>query len=217
MSPPKVTVSREQVRAAALRVLRKAGLAGLSARAVADILGTSVGPIYRAYKNMDDLARAALDEAMELYMGYARHPYTDMPFRDAGVGTVMFARDEPRLYQALFVERHRFGEIFLTLKDSILAALAQDEHLRVLPEARRRDLMTDMWVYTHGLAMLVISGTFPKPTARAVDRKLYRVGGVVIMAALAAAPGPADNWRPAGLDSKNISARKRTTRRKGKA
>ncbi len=214
MSPPKITVSREQVNRAALKVLRKAGLAGLSARAVADVLGTSVGPIYRAYRNMNALTAAALDGAMAVCRDYTSRPYTDMPFRSVGVGLVLFARDEPRLYQALFVERHRFGEVLAAFQKEVLMAVDQDEHLGMLPDDLRTELMVDMWVYTHGLATLVISGTFPKPTVEAVDQKLSRVGGIVITAAMAAALPPVSGWRPV-VANENKRTPKAPERRKG--
>ncbi len=118
------------------------------------------------------------------------------------------------LLEGLFVERHRFGEVLAAFQKEVLMAVDQDEHLGMLPDDLRTELMVDMWVYTHGLATLVISGTFPKPTVEAVDQKLSRVGGIVITAAMAAALPPVSGWRPV-VANENKRTPKAPERRKG--
>ena len=43
----------------------------------------------------------------------------------------------------------------------------------------------DLWIYTHGLASMVVVNLLPRPEPDLLDRKLKRVGAIVIGAAMA--------------------------------
>ncbi len=185
VSPRKLTLDKDRVLGAGLQFVRREGLPALSARALADELGASVAPIYRAYASMEDLTAAVLDAAMEQLDEYIARPYTDFPFRSAGVGLVMFARDEPRLFRALFVDQQNAGELVVRMRSCLRQIVDQSPKLRRLSAAVRDELIMDMWIYTHGLASMVIANLLPRPEPELVDRKLERVGAIVIGAAMA--------------------------------
>jgi AcrR family transcriptional regulator len=192
MSPRKLTLDKDRVLAASLQLVRREGLPALSARAVADQLGASVAPIYRAYASMDQLTKAVLDAALQQLDEYVARPYTDFPFRSAGVGLVMFARDEPRLFRALFIDQPNAGEMVTRMRACLRRIVDQSPKLRRLSPAVRDELIMDLWIYTHGLASMVIANLLPRPEPDVVDRKLERVGAIVIGAAMASGlePGP---------------------------
>jgi AcrR family transcriptional regulator len=192
MSPRKLTLDKDRVLAASLQLVRREGLPALSARAVADQLGASVAPIYRAYASMDELSKAVLDAALQQLDEYVARPYTDFPFRSAGVGLVMFARDEPRLFRALFIDQPNAGETVTRMRACLRRIVDQSPKLRRLSPAVRDELIMDLWIYTHGLASMVIANLLPRPEPDVVDRKLERVGAIVIGAAMASGlePGP---------------------------
>ena len=183
MSPPKVLIPKEKVIEAGLEIVRNSGLNGLSARAVSAKLGTSVGPIYRSCESMDQLITAVLESARELLQQYTSRSYTAMPFRNVGVGLVEFARDEPNLYLALFVERHHFRSIIREFCHDMEESLAGDETFQTLAAAAREELLLEMWTYAHGLAMFVISGLVEDATTEAINQRIGRIGFAVITAA----------------------------------
>jgi AcrR family transcriptional regulator len=192
MSPRKLTLDKDRVLAASLQLVRRDGLAALSARAVADQLGASVAPIYRAYASMDELSKAVLDAALQQLDEYVARPYTDFPFRSAGVGLVMFARDEPRLFRALFIDQPNAGETVTRMRSCLRKIGDEEPAFHRLRPALRDELIMDLWIYTHGLASMVIANLLPRPEPDLVDRKLKRVGAIVIGAAMTSAlePGP---------------------------
>lgn len=197
MSPRKVAFDHERVVEAGLRCLRAAGLDGLTARAVAAELGTSVGPIYRACGSMEALEQAVLERAVNILEAYTRRPYTPMPFRNVGVGVVVFAREEPRLYRTLFVERHHCPVVIGAFCREIAGVLAADPALGTLPETRREALLQDLWVYSHGLAMSILAGLTDDSSDEAINRRIGRVGFVLITAAFDGDP----RWAfPPGVD-----------------
>lgn len=197
MSPRKITVDNTRVVEAGLRCLRATGLEGLTARAVAAELGTSVGPIYRACGSMESLEQAVLEKAVEILTSYTRRPYTPMPFRNVGVGVVVFAREEPRLYRTLFVERHQCPVVIEAFCREISGVLAASPVLGTLPEDRRDTLLQDLWVFSHGLAMSILAGLTEDTSDDAINERIGRVGFVLITAAFDGDP----RWAfPPGVD-----------------
>ena len=61
--PPKVKVTREEIIAAALELLRQKGMEAVNARAVASVLGCSTQPIFSNYSSMAALQQ----EIAQLY------------------------------------------------------------------------------------------------------------------------------------------------------
>jgi len=190
VSPRKLTLDKDRVLAAGFELVRREGWPALSARALADELGASVAPIYRAYASMEELSKAVLDAAMGQLDEYIARPYTDFPFRSAGVGLVMFARDEPRLFRALFVDQKHADELVGRMRACLRQIVDQSPKLRRLSPAVRDELIMDLWIYAHGLASMVIANLLPRPEPALVDRKLERVGALVIGAAMASALEP---------------------------
>jgi hypothetical protein len=139
---------------------------------------------------MDQLTKAALDAAMEQLDEYIARPYTDFSFRSAGVGLVMFARDEPRLFRALFVDQKHAGELVARMRTRLRQIVGQSPKLRQLSPAVLDELIMDLWICTHGLASMVIANLLPRPEPELVDRKVERVGAIVIGAAIASALEP---------------------------
>jgi AcrR family transcriptional regulator len=196
MSPPSVTIPATAIVSAALELVRASGLAGLSARAVASRLGTSVGPVYRAFESMEQLTAQVLDQARLLLDDYTGRPDTGMPFRNAGVGLVLFARDEPNLYRALFVEQHHFKGVFHAFNRAMEDTILSDNALQGLDSAARQELLQEMWTYSHGLAMLVITGLVPDASEEGINRRMGRIGFAVITALF----GGDTRWAEAARD-----------------
>ncbi|MBJ6725498.1 TetR/AcrR family transcriptional regulator [Geomesophilobacter sediminis] len=196
MSPPPVTVTKEKVLDAALQIVREAGYAALTARAVAARLGCSVAPIYRVCGSMEQLATEVLEKIRQLLAGYTARSYTAMPFRNAGVGMVLFARDEPNLYLALFGERHHFKGVIQEFCAAMAATVAEDPTFAPLGAAARQELLEEMWTYSHGLAMFVVTGMVADVSEAAINRRMGRIGFAVITAAFGGDTG----WACGGPD-----------------
>ena len=65
--PPKVKVTREEIIAAALELLRQKGMEAVNARAVASVLGCSTQPIFSNYSSMAALQQETRDAAAAEY------------------------------------------------------------------------------------------------------------------------------------------------------
>lgn len=184
--PPKVNI--QDVVAAGLAVVDAEGLAALTARRVASQLGVSTAPVYVSFSSMDALADAVMHNAVALLLDYTRRHYTDRPFLNIGTGVVVFAKEHPTLYRALFLEGDRFEPLVRRFLRQITRDMARDGRLTHLPNAVRAQLLDRMWTYTHGLASLIAVGITRRMSQDAIIRCLMEVGVPLIREVLTANP-----------------------------
>lgn len=179
--PPRVTVTAARILNAAFELVRSEGSETLSARAVAQRLGCSTQPIYRAYGSMAELEAAVFARASEVAMGFLTGEDAEHPFLGMGLGNLRFAQQEPHLHR------------LITRSDRVVADLVAGaapppfvlERMRTLPElasasdAQLRRVHTLLWFFSQGLASVfeVRTGADPMPMARAY---LIEAGQAVI-------------------------------------
>ena len=84
--PPKVKVTKEEIIAAALEILRQKGMEAVNARAVAAALGCSTQPIFSNYSSMGALQHDVLaagyaeyNRWIEQQMKEGRYPTSALP------------------------------------------------------------------------------------------------------------------------------------------
>ena len=184
MSP--VPIERERIVEAALAIIREGGWAAVSARAIAARLGASTMPIYSAVGSMAELKGAAAARAAELLAAAQRVRRTGDEILDLAVGYVAFAREEPRLFR--FIGEAQGGpEGRAATEESLEEQLATgapgvaSPALRSLlaefaDPARRKDFVFRSWVFTHGLAEMLVSGLVAMDDAE-IARQLGAAGG----------------------------------------
>ena len=161
---PKNKFTREEMTQAALRVVRKKGLDGVSAKSLAAELGTSTQPVFTAFGSMDGVKAAVYDAAVRVYDDYAAAGLGEkIPFFGVGMQYIRFAREEPELYRLLFLTQ-KPGETG--------RAISSMEHLqeKVRPSlmeiyrmsAQEADIyFRDLWLVVHSLATLLVTGSCP--------------------------------------------------------
>lgn len=161
---PKNKFTKEEMAAAALRVLRVRGVDGLTAKTIADELGTSTQPIFTAFGSMDGIRSAAYAAAVSLYDSYTDEGLRDaVPFLGVGRQYIRFAREEPELYRLLFLSR---------TQDRECVAMKSMRHLQELARPALTDIyristdeadvyFRDMWLVVHGLSTLIVTGGCP--------------------------------------------------------
>ncbi|MBN2531207.1 MAG: hypothetical protein JXR76_32795 [Deltaproteobacteria bacterium] len=182
--PPKTTINKEDVIKAAFELMRKEGLNGFSARNVGKQLGCSTQPIYSLFKNM----RLLENEAIEYAAKYTTQKYLALngekqTFLDTGVGYVQMALEEKALFNLLY----NSGKVHVDMRRNIYPVnavqLIEDmkkyDRLKGLNEEVLYDLLNDMWVFTHGLAVLLCNcnDAFNENYIRA---RIQRVGDSII-------------------------------------
>lgn len=103
---PKNKFTKEEMVEAALRVVKAKGIEGLTAKTIADELGTSTQPIFTSFGSMDEVRAEVYAAAESVYDRYTnRGLEEDIPFLGVGKQYIRFARQEPELYRMLFLKR----------------------------------------------------------------------------------------------------------------
>jgi len=179
MAPAETSISQQDIVDAAVDVITTAGLDSLTYRRVAAQAGCSTSPVVAAFPNASALAQAAVEDINRLFgehlaAGAASRP--DNPFLGMGLAYVDFASRWPGRFAALFLSDQVGQASFDDL-------VADDVHAFVfsalgsgsgMDRAQTRTLVTDMWIYVHGMAALIATNALSAKPAD-IEQRLRRV------------------------------------------
>lgn len=157
--PPKAKFTRDKIIQTALNIVQENGIESLSARALGARLDSSARPIFTVFQNMEEVQQEVLNAARSKYNEYTRKGLSQTPaFKGTGEQYIQFAKDEPKLFQLLFM-----SEKINTM--TIGNRLALDDYYNeiILSIQTQYDvsknvankLYRHLWVYTHGIATLI--------------------------------------------------------------
>lgn len=157
--PPKAKFTREQITQAALEIVRAEGWERLTARALGKKLGSSACPIFTVFQNMQEVQQSVMEVVKAVYKGYVKRGLLETPaFKGVGTQYILFALEEPKLFQILFMsERMELPGIDSVLPlidesyDQILASITEGYGIE---EKMAEELYRHLWIYTHGIASL---------------------------------------------------------------
>ena len=158
--PPKAKVTKEQIIAAGLDIVRSGEPEALNARAVAARLDCSTQPVFSNYASMEALQNdvlAAAEGAFQAHLAAAMTNPAYPPYKAMGMGYVDFARREPALYRWLFMrDRTAEGPEAGQVGDAGAVRLIM-EKTGLTEEAAGR-LHLEMWIFVHGLGAMAATG-----------------------------------------------------------
>ncbi|MDL2289240.1 WHG domain-containing protein [Clostridia bacterium OttesenSCG-928-F22] len=162
--PPKVKYSRDEMIAAALDMARESGVHSITARALGEKLGTSSRPVFTAFRNMLELQQEVKTAANQLYNSYIDAGLCNTPaFKGVGMQYIRFAKEEPKLFQLLFMsEQPNITDVTIVLPgidenyERILSSIVAEYGLN---KHSAQTLYRHLWIYTHGIAVLYATGT----------------------------------------------------------
>ena len=161
--PPKAKFSREQITKAALSVVSEKGAQALTAKELGAALGTSTTPIFTVFNSMQEVQDAVMLAAMERFEEYAhKTAHLGPVFKQVGMQMILFAKEEPKLYQLIFMssisEAQTFDDIYAHLgsvADECLDVLQKDYDLS---KDNAKTLFEHVWIHTFGIGALCATG-----------------------------------------------------------
>lgn len=161
--PPRPKYTKEEIVAAAVGVVSQSGIDALTAKSLGHALNTSATPIFTVFDSMQDVQAAVKAAAMQRFEAYAHKTGADMPiFKQVGMQMILFAQEEPRLYQLIFMAPNSdvksFDDIYAHLggvADECLNAIQEDYGLN--GDAAKL-LFEHSWIHTYGIATLCATG-----------------------------------------------------------
>ena len=152
-------VSKEDIVAAAIELVRAQGHECLNVRALASVVGCSTQPILYHFATMDEVRSAtyqAVDELHSAYLMAGLESASD-PLMRIGLNYVRFAHDEPCLFRFLFQTNAFFGQDLRSLVEApetgeLVTVVAQSAGLE---ESQARRVFLTIFVAAHGYASLL--------------------------------------------------------------
>lgn len=161
--PPKPKYTKDQIIAAALGVVSQKGINALTAKELGHALNTSATPIFTVFNSMLEVQDAVKVAAMERFEAYAHKSDADMPvFKQVGMQMILFAKEEPQLYQLVFMSQNSdvrsFDDIYSHLgsvADECLNSIRKDYGLST---EDAKTLFEHTWIHTFGIGTLCTTG-----------------------------------------------------------
>jgi AcrR family transcriptional regulator len=163
----KAVFTKEKIAEAAFQLTREKGWSAVTARSIAQKLGSSTMPVYSSLKSMKAVERVVRHQAEALMHEYQKRRFTGETMVDSAVGYVTFARDEHQLFRFLYEDRplppargrrgkdvNEVGGV-VDLADQAVTAMADERVLK-------------SWAFVHGLASLISGGVLDLPDATVV-------------------------------------------------
>ena len=157
--PPKPKFTKEEIISTALELVSKSGMEALTARDLGARLGSSARPIFTVFRNMEEVQQAVRQAAMDRFEAFAGKAIHYTPaFKQFGMQMILFAKEEPKLFQLLFMEENqtvrRFEDVFAELGDmaKICIRVIIEDYGLTQQEALR--LFEHVWIYTFGIGVL---------------------------------------------------------------
>lgn len=161
--PKPTKITKEEILKAAFKLAKEKGLEGVSNREIAKELKCSIRPIYYQFENSKKLNVELYNKIEKYFYKYITDNMTDdMPmYKQVGVNYIRFAKEEKKLFQILFMSETKMppkdfiekaGEDYKEIEKMIkISTKLKDEEIA--------SFHTKMWLFTHGIATLLASGT----------------------------------------------------------
>ena len=163
LMPPKKKYSRKQIVETAFKLAKDNGLESLTARKVADELGSSVAPIYVSFDDIKDLKKAVAQKAFNISREMSKEEVTGDKFLDIGIASLRFAKQYSKLFQELVLKKNDYMEDYdQELGDGIIEEMSDDLKLSDLTEEELRMILLKMRIFQLGLSVMVANDLLPE-------------------------------------------------------
>lgn len=161
--PPKPKFTKEEVINAALDLVSEKGIEALTSRNLGARLGSSARPIFTVFSSMEEVQTEVGSAALKRFEEYAQKAMHYTPVvKQIGMQMVLFAMDEPKLYQLLFMSENdgaeSFEDILIRLGDVALQCVVAIQHDYGLDEYEAKKLFEHVWIHTFGIGALCATG-----------------------------------------------------------
>ncbi len=173
--PPKVKITKQEIVATTLDLLRREGEAAMNTRSIASALGCSTQPIFSNFASIEELQNAVAKAAYAYYYSYlteemqgGKYP----PYKAFGMAYVRFAKQERELFKVLFMCDRRGQELlpgpdFSESVEMIMHANSVSKEVAELWHM-------EMWSCVHGIGTLLAT-SFSELDEQLISRMLTDV------------------------------------------
>ena len=159
----KESITKEDIVNAAFSILQEEGITQVTARKLAAKAGCSTQPIFRIYKNMDELIEELFGKACTFFQEYYQQVLrqTVTPFVHLGFVYIKFAEEHKRLFQFIFLSEERFGRSMYDLVNGSEGYVSKEIQTATSQGCKNAsNLFMKMWIFIHGAACMTLTGDY---------------------------------------------------------
>ncbi len=158
--PPKNLFTKEEIITAAVDVVRREGAAALTARSLAQELGTSTKPIFGLFENMEEVKIEVIHAADRIYQQLTVQILENQEYpayKSTGMAYIQMAKEEKELFKLLFM-RDRSSEPKLDDYQQLKPVLKVIQKQLHIGEFTAYCFHLEMWCFVHGIATMIATG-----------------------------------------------------------
>lgn len=175
--PRQPRFSKDDIVAAGLRIVRSSGLEAVSARALGKELGTSSSPMFTMFKDMNEVMDAIRTAAEKTFIVRMNGVTGYFPaFKEFGLRLVAFAKEDPNVFQMLFVGKDARPEIAESIARECLGSVEQGYGLS---SEQAKMLFRQMWPVACGIAALCVRHPEDFPEEEVSKTLSYHFSGII--------------------------------------
>lgn len=157
---PKVKITKEEIVAAAIELVRQRGEVALNARNIATALNCSTQPIFSNFSSMEELRMEVITAADQLCNQYIKKEVEGgayPAYKATGMAYIRFAKEERELFKLLYM-RDRSQEVVPKemVLDNEMEGILHDN--TGLAGATAKLFHLEMWAFVHGIATMFATG-----------------------------------------------------------
>ena len=159
----KETITKKDILNAAFEMASEEGFDHVTARTLAARAGCSTQPIFRVYKNMEELGKELFDQVIEYFGAYYNEfpQKNDTPFVNLGLAYIRFAQENPKLFRLLFDSENRHGKSLYDIMNGQDGIIVKEINSAKLQGCTNPSAMfMKMWIFIHGAACMSLTGDY---------------------------------------------------------
>ena len=149
----KESITKEAIFQAAFELLKEEGIEQVTARKLAAWANCSTQPIFRVYKNMEELTEELFEKACEFFQDY-----------------IKFAGEHKKIFEFVFLSPERFGKSMYDIVNGDEGYISREIQSAKNQGSRNAgELFTRMWIFIHGAACMSLTGDYDLPDAETMQ------------------------------------------------
>lgn len=159
----KETITKMDILNAAFEMTSEEGFEHVTARTLAAKAGCSTQPIFRIYKNMEELGKDLFEQVVAYFGAYYENfpRKNDTPFVNLGLCYIRFAQDNTKLFQLLFTSEKRHGKSLYDILNGTNGAVVKEINSAGANGCKNPGAMfMKMWILIHGAACMSVTGDY---------------------------------------------------------
>ena len=159
----KESITVKDITETAFELARREGLQEVTARKVAAKAGCSTQPIFRVYKNMEELQASVRELAYVHFQTYYAHfsKCSQFPFVNLGMAYIAYASEEKNLFRLLFTDVTENGRSMYEILNGDKQNVGTEIHLAKSMGCKDPgELFMRMWIFVHGAACMTLTDDY---------------------------------------------------------